>query len=197
MTTLLELYNSKNRMEDNNNPFYTDKEFYHNYITEYYEKEFGDKKQTPLNMLEIGMYRGGSIRLWLEWFEKLHVVGIDSNRSYFFGEISNPNAQILFKDAYSSDTAAGFEDNFFDYVIDDGPHSLESQIHAVRLWLSKVKPGGKIIIEDVRSGGTAESIKHAVSDMDISDIKIIDLTSERFWEYNVIVEITKGTSHGV
>lgn len=191
MNSLLELYNSKERIKDENNPFYTDKEFYHNYITEYYGNEFADKRDTPLNILEVGMYRGGSIRLWLEWFNQAKIVGLDVNPSYFLGEITDSRATVLFEDGYSVTTTDRFENHFFDYIIDDGPHSLESQITVVRLWASKLKPGGKFIIEDIRSAATAASIKAAVEDMNFSDIKIYDLTSERFWEYNVLLEITK------
>lgn len=191
MNDLLELYNSKERIKDENNPFYTDKEFYHNYITEYYGAEFADKRDTSLNILEIGMYRGGSIRLWLEWFHTAKITGIDSNRSYFLGEISDPRATIVFEDGYSPTTTDLFENDVFDYIIDDGPHSLESQIQAVRLWSSKLKPGGKFVIEDIRSVPNAQTIATNVSDMNFSNIKIIDLTSERFWEYNILLEITK------
>jgi FkbM family methyltransferase len=36
-----------------------------------------------------------------------------------------------------------------DIVIDDGPHSLESQIFSVKNFSTKVKPGGLFVIEDV------------------------------------------------
>tara|TARA_R110000868_G_scaffold201591_3_gene449106 strand:+ start:681 stop:1256 length:576 start_codon:yes stop_codon:yes gene_type:complete len=191
MNSLLELYNSKERLKDDNNPFYTDKEFYHNYITEYYGAEFAEKRDTPLNILEIGMYRGGSVRLWLEWFNVANIVGIDNNPSYFLGEITDPRAKTLFEDAYSIVTVDKFENEIFDYIVDDGPHSLESQITAVILWAPKLKRGGKFVIEDIRSVAAAESIRAAVVNMKFSDIRIIDLTSERFWEYNVLLEITK------
>lgn len=191
MNTLLELYNSKERIIDNNNPFYTDKEFYHNYITEYYETEFYSKRDVPLKILEVGMYRGGSIRLWLEWFNSATLVGIDNNPSYFLGEITDPRATILFQDGYAKPTVDMFDDNTFDYIIDDGPHTLDSQINVVRLWIDKLKSGGKFIIEDIRSASAAETIKNSVSDLNLTDVKILDLTSERFWEYNVLLEITK------
>lgn len=191
MKDLLELYNNKERKQDENNPFYTDKEFYHNYITEYYGYEFANKRDIPLSILEVGMYRGGSVRLWLEWFNEASIVGIDNNPSYFIGEITNPRAKVLFEDGYSPAVVNKFQDESFDYIIDDGPHSLESQITVVKLWANKLKSGGKFIIEDIRSVANAEAIRAAVSYMNFSNMRIIDLTSERFWEYNVLLEITK------
>jgi hypothetical protein len=37
----------------------------------------------------------------------------------------------------------------FDIIIDDGPHTLESQIYAVKNYLYLLKPGGILFIEDV------------------------------------------------
>ena len=59
------------------------------------------------------------------------------------------DAKIIIEDAYSEKTASTFENNFFDYIIEDGLHTVEYQTIAIKLWLSKLKKGGKLIIEDI------------------------------------------------
>jgi hypothetical protein len=38
-----------------------------------------------------------------------------------------------------------FEDDSFDYIIDDGPHTLASMVISAQKWIDKVKPSGKLI----------------------------------------------------
>ena len=59
------------------------------------------------------------------------------------------NVSIVYGDAYSNDIVDLYPDETFDYIIDDGPHSIESQLNCVKKWFSKLKPNGKLIIEDV------------------------------------------------
>jgi hypothetical protein len=57
----------------------------------------------------------------------------------------------IYKDAYNGETCNLFEDESIDYLIDDGAHSIESQIKCVQQWFSKIKEGGKLIIEDIQN----------------------------------------------
>jgi hypothetical protein len=49
--------------------FPTDKTTRHNYI-EHYDNYFSKFKNTSINLLEIGIKKGGSIKLWREYFSK-------------------------------------------------------------------------------------------------------------------------------
>lgn len=138
MTTLSELYYSKPR------PL-TDKGECHDYINSYYTKEFADKRESNLTILEIGLFKGGSSELWSEWFTNATLYGIEITPFTPLGRTI-----IHIGDAYSETMLNKFENITFDYIIDDGPHTLESQIAAIRIWGPKVKSDGKLIIEDVR-----------------------------------------------
>jgi hypothetical protein len=81
-----------------------------------------------------------------------------------------------------------YADNHFDYIIDDGPHTLESQIYSVENWIHKVKDGGKLIIEDIASTeALQELIKHTNYPYKIVDLR--QSAPNRFDD--LILEITK------
>jgi hypothetical protein len=54
----------------------TDKNTTHSYL-DLYQTLFNNKKNTAKNILEIGIYRGGSIKLWSEFFINATIYGID------------------------------------------------------------------------------------------------------------------------
>lgn len=133
----------------------TDKTTVHDYIDGYYNEEFKDPDKVT-DILEIGVQNGGSLILWHQWFKNANITGIDvlkecidNYKQASFGvEFSRIN--IIIDDAYASSTAEQHKDNSYDYIIDDGPHSLWSMQMAIELWMPKVKEGGKLIIEDLQ-----------------------------------------------
>lgn len=149
--TFEEFYNSRE--------YKSDKGTAHRYITSFYNSEFTDIKDEKINLIEIGIFNGHSLRLFGEWFVNGNIVGIDNGmhmESGWHEEVSKiPNTTAIFADAYSIDVVNQFEDESLDYVIDDGPHTIESQILAYKLWFSKIRKGGKLIIEDI---GDAEGL---------------------------------------
>jgi hypothetical protein len=59
---LLQTYNSTK-----NN---SDKEIYHKYISNFYNEKFSKFKNEEINILEIGILYGDSIKLWDDFFYK-------------------------------------------------------------------------------------------------------------------------------
>ena len=130
----------------------SDKGTKHDYIDGFYSPEFTNKKLNNLNILEIGINKGYSLCLFAEWFINSNITGIDVVNPNYYSVINEyKNIKSFNQNAYSKNFADTFENNTFDYIIDDGPHTLESQIQSVQLYLPKVKQGGKLIIEDVNN----------------------------------------------
>jgi len=133
----------------------SDKGHGHDYINGYYSREFTDKRDFKLNIVEIGVNKGQSILLFGEWFTNSNVIGIDDGRELYdeWKIITShlSNVSLILGDAYSDSIVEQFENDSIDYLIDDGPHTLESQISCVLKWFKKIKPGGKLIIEDIQN----------------------------------------------
>jgi hypothetical protein len=133
----------------------SDKGTTHQYIYSFYSDEFTPKKNDELTIVEIGVNKGDSMILFRDWFINSKIFGIDNKNemspSYVECVDSITGVNIIYKDAYDGETCNLFEDESIDYLIDDGPHSLESQLQCVKQWFSKIKNGGKLIIEDIQN----------------------------------------------
>jgi SAM-dependent methyltransferase len=123
----------------------------HSYIQNFYGKEFEVYKNKKIKILEIGIFEGGSIKLWKEYFSKAkEIIGVDITNEYLHQKYLNiDKVSYNFGDAYDHEFSKIFS-NDFDIIIDDGPHTLETQIASIQLYLPKLKKGGIFVIEDVQ-----------------------------------------------
>jgi len=135
--------------------FKSDKGTTHDYINGWYSDEFTSKRNDKLKILEIGVHRGPSMKLLRDWFINSEITGIDPFGDGLPEGIADDirkmgDITIIQDDAYTEKVLNMFEDNSIDYLIDDGPHTLDSQLFAIEYWFPKVKKGGTMIIEDIQ-----------------------------------------------
>lgn len=136
----------------NNDPIIsqrTDKHTGHDYVDGFYEEEFKKYKNVAKNVLEIGIFSGGSIALWKKYFTEATIFAVDINFDLILPEFKNiKGVNYHQKDAYT-DEFLNIIPNM-DIIVDDGPHSLESMKYVVQNYSRKVNTGGIIVIEDVQ-----------------------------------------------
>jgi hypothetical protein len=163
----------------------TDKNTSHSYL-ELYEKLLSSKKETAKRILEIGIgdfgeKNGGSIKLWRSYFTNAIIYGLDILPiSRVMDELVNDDTIILFTetDAYNKDffTSEFLNKNLkFDFMLDDGPHSLKSMLQFIQLYSQVMTEDGILIIEDVQSMDWIEHLKNEVPDHLKQYIKVYDL----------------------
>ena len=181
MSTLSEFYIT--------NGYTADKGTIHDYINGYYSQEFSDKRTTPINLLEIGIHHGDSIRLWLDWFQNRNIFAMDNTFRHLNLHLVD-GATIMEIDGYNQNTPTRFEDEYFDYIIDDGPHTIDSQVVFIHLWYSKLKIGGKLIIEDIQDFDTIHLLENAASAYK-STYKVFDLRNNKGCKDDIIFELTR------
>ena len=125
----------------------TDKYYLHSYIP-VYDELFKDKKDSHIKLLEVGISQGGSINLFKEYFKNGEVIGCDIVPSpEWLNEFEN--VTIYCEDFYTETGINKFPNNYFDIVIDDGIHSLESFKFLIERFLYKINLGGLLILEDI------------------------------------------------
>lgn len=166
----------------------SDKGTTHAFMDYYYINEFSPIKEKHINLLEIGVDSGKSLVLWNQWFTNGKIFGLDINDLRF--PIDTPNIIFTKADAYRTETASMFEDNFFDYIIDDGPHSLESFLSVIPLYFSKLCVGGKLVIEDISNIEWIPQLEELASKFDCT-YKTIDLRKKKNRYDDILFEITK------
>jgi precorrin-6B methylase 2 len=146
MKTLKQICEENNMVRGN--MFSTDKEWINEYISRFYEECFAKfTHRDNLTLLEIGVYHGGSLFLWSEYFPNGMIYGIDS-KDKTSGQLRGiPNVRFIRMDAYNEDTIKLLPE--FDIIIDDGDHVFEHQEFVIRNYYKKLKADSILIVEDV------------------------------------------------
>jgi len=175
----------------------TDKNTTHSYLP-LYQNLLISKKETAKNVLEVGICYGGSIKLWYDFFTNANVYGIDIINDFDIWEgIKNKERIKLLtsKDAYNEDF---FIANFlykknikFDFMLDDGPHTLESMKQFIKLYSQIMTDDGILIIEDVQSWDWIEILKNEVPDELKQFIKVYDLRPNKNRYDDIVFTIDK------
>ena len=126
----------------------SDKGKEHNYIQWWYDKEFSQRREEELNILEIGIFNGQSIKLWREFFPNARITAIDVELKEEAQFVKHLDVNLIIGNAYDTTITDTITEKY-DYIIDDGPHTIDSQLEFVKLYNTKLKEGGKLIIEDI------------------------------------------------
>jgi hypothetical protein len=145
-----------------------------------------NKKESAKNILEVGIgdfgeKNGGSIKLWSDYFTNATIYGLDIlpiNR--VMDDLLNNNRIILYtsSDAYDNNffTNQFLNKNIkFDFMLDDGPHTLESMKMFIKLYSQVMTDDGILIIEDVQSIEWIDILKNEVPENLKKYIKVYDL----------------------
>ena len=154
LKTILRNYN----LNISTNKFGTDKGDYKSYIDNFYELFFLKFRNKKINLLEIGFRHGASLFLWSMYFKNGNILGLDNHsdlalkdNTYVQDWISNKNIEIMICDAYNKKVSENIKKKF-DFIIDDGPHTISSQILSIKRYFSKLNQNGFFIIEDLIYG---------------------------------------------
>lgn len=166
-----------------------------------YHRHFARFVGQKVNVLEIGIYSGGSLEMWRSYFgDKCHVFGVDiqnackvyenSNISISIGDQSDRSFWRTFKNSTDG----------IDILIDDGGHSVEQQQITLEEMLPYIRPGGVYLCEDIdgrfnrfaafASGLTAEL--NNINEVGLGDFTVSEfqslIHSIHFYPYVVVIE---------
>lgn len=183
---------------DLNNSF-TDKNTRHSYLP-LYDKLLKPIRNTAINVLEIGIgdfgpKNGGSLLLWTNYFSKAITYGIDilPLERVLDEVIKNESIKLYCEsDAYNENFISKNLKNIkFDFLLDDGPHTLESQEKFIELYSPLLSENGILIIEDVQNINWLEKLKNKTPKHLKSYIKTYDLRKNKGRYDDIVFTIDK------
>jgi cephalosporin hydroxylase len=146
----------------------------------FYDRHFAPYRGTPVKILEIGVWQGGSLELWREYFgAAAMIVGVDIDPACA-NRVTAPNHVKI-----GSQADPEFLHRVLaemgppDIVIDDGSHIGVHQWASFRTLFPALKSGGLYVIEDLhtaywpgfyeggykRSGTAIDLVKQIIDDM--------------------------------
>ena len=119
-----------------------------------YEKIFNKYRNKKIIFVEIGIFQGGSLNIWKNYFGKSsRIIGIDLNPKCKKFRNKKKNIDVFIGDQ----TDPIFWKNFFkkvgnvDVILDDGGHTNKQQILTVLNTIKNINDGGKLVIEDTHT----------------------------------------------
>ena len=118
----------------------------HNYCSKY-EFFLERWKKEEINLLELGVLNGASIKMWSEYFQnaKIYGVDIDSNTKQYEGD----NRIVLIRNLSKKENIIELRNISPTIIIDDASHCWSHQIKSFYYLFTCLPHGGVFIMEDI------------------------------------------------
>jgi tetratricopeptide (TPR) repeat protein len=113
----------------------------------HYQPLFDPWRDQPINMIEIGIAQGSSLKVWKSYFSRANIVGIDIN----------PECAQYASDRVTVEIGSQIDPGFLQrvcekyppqIVIDDGSHQAQHIVFTFEHLFPSLLPGGIYIVED-------------------------------------------------
>tara|TARA_B100000795_G_C22712776_1_gene404244 strand:+ start:103 stop:855 length:753 start_codon:yes stop_codon:yes gene_type:complete len=114
-----------------------------------YEKYLSEYRNKKINLLEIGVENGESLKMFSEYFSKANLVGLDIFKKNF----SIKNTELFKGDQANIGILSKIVNKYkkFDIIIDDGSHINSDIKKSFNYLFPKLKYGGIYVIEDLQT----------------------------------------------
>jgi len=140
---------------------------FHNY-TAIYEPLLGLTRNDCLRLLEIGIDKGYSLKMWYDYFPNAHIFGYDIRVRRMVKRFNNPRFTTFLGDQSSRGDLCkliSMSGGGFDIIIDDGSHISAHIEISLGFLFAYLKSGGRYIIEDLgcsMASGTQGTLRSLV-----------------------------------
>ena len=148
-----------------------------------YTSRFERFRNKPIRMLEIGVDRGGSLKMWRQWFHsRTVVVGLDINPDC--RQFDNPQDNVFVKIGDQADNqflnSVIQEFGPFDVILDDGGHTTAQMIASFNcLFRNGLKEDGLYFVEDTHSNYVESFIDTDITFVDLCKT-LVDIIHQHY-----------------
>ena len=122
-----------------------------------YERHLSRFRDTEVNLIEIGVYQGGSLQMWKHYLgERARIWGVDINPDV--KQFEEDRVQIIIGDQADRQFLRALARDVprIDILIDDGGHTMTQQRATFEELFQKVDANGVYICEDLHTSYWAE-----------------------------------------
>jgi hypothetical protein len=157
---------------------------WHHYF-DIYTRHFEAYRSRPIKMLEIGVFRGGSLRMWKEYFHPdSTIVGIDIDKTCKDHEIADNKVFVRIGSQADPEFLAQVNKEFgpFDIILDDGSHKTHHQnISFGALFRPALTDGGCYMVEDVHTNYWLKAVDSEDTFIELSK-QMVDMLHEPYFD---------------
>jgi len=117
-----------------------------------YHQWFQAWRDQPVTVLELGVFHGGSLRMWRDYFGgQARIVGVDVDPRC--AALADDRIEVHIGDQEDREFLRRLRDEVgpIDIVIDDGGHSMRQQIVTFEELFSAVRAPGLYLVEDTHT----------------------------------------------
>ena len=117
-----------------------------------YDHHFNRFRGKEVNILEFGVYQGGSLKMWKNYFgNRCKVYGVDINPNCI--KAKNDQIEIFIGDQGNRDFLKSLINNIpnIDILIDDGGHRMKQQINTFEELFPHINDNGIYLCEDMHT----------------------------------------------
>ena len=122
----------------------------HDHFFDIYDSHLSYRQDDEMKILEIGVFNGGSLYMWKNYFQNSSIIGLDIDPFTKRWEESDKNIKIYIGDQCDTNFLKKVceEEGPFDLIIDDGGHENNQIITSFEFLFEHLKIGGTYVIED-------------------------------------------------
>ena len=124
----------------------------HNYLNKY-EFFLSRWKDSVFTLLELGIFRGDSLKMWQEFFPNAKIIGVDINEKC--KQFENERTKVVIADLSLEEELQSLASWGASVIIDDASHIWSHQIKAICTLFSTLPHGGIYILEDLETSFSA------------------------------------------
>jgi hypothetical protein len=114
-----------------------------------YERYLDPLRGNKINLLELGVRQGNSLRMWKEYFPNAHILGVDFDPNSKHYEEGRIEVLIASQDDRPLLDSLAEHAGGFDVIIDDASHINHLTAASFRILFPHLRGGGYYIIEDL------------------------------------------------
>ena len=118
-------------------------------FTDFYESYLGPMRNEIRKVLEIGVWKGASLRMWRDFFPGALIFGMDRDLAPYQSE--DTDRIMVFAGDQTNRTEMAYIEGPLDLIVDDGGHSMDQQQISLAALFPKLRPGGLYILEDLHT----------------------------------------------
>ena len=114
-----------------------------------YEFFLSPLRGEEFTFLELGVFKGASLRTWADYFEKAHIVGVDMEESAL--DQAGGRVRVILGDLGQTEFLKTLADLKPRVIIDDASHWWPDQLRALFVLYPALAGGGLYIVEDIQT----------------------------------------------